>query len=237
MDLTVREVACLLGTAPETVYRWIRAGELPAHRVGDHYRLNRVELQEWAHARGVKLPPALHDPTPQTLPLLTQAVERGGVFADLRGATREEVLDDLAKRAGPALGLEPARLTGALLRREAMASTGMGDGIAIPHPRNPVVLHVSEPRVLLGYLAQPVDFDAVDGVPVRVLFVLLSPTVRIHLQLLARVAFVLHDAGLRAMLLAHAPAVEALARIRELEAGGAAAEGTRPGSPPKANRA
>ena len=77
--------------------------------------------------------------------------------------------------------------------REAAASTGIGDGIAIPHVRNPIVLNVDQPIVSLCFLKQAVDFGALDGRPVQVLFSLICPTIRDHLQMLARLSYVLHD--------------------------------------------
>ena len=70
-----------------------------------------------------------------------------------------------------------------LLAREALGSTGMGDGIAIPHVRNPIVLHLSRPMVTLCFLETPIDFGSLDGKPVTTLFTLISPTVRAHLHL------------------------------------------------------
>src|SRR6266704_2983102 len=80
-----------------------------------------------------------------------------------------------------------------LLAREALGSTGVGDGIAIPHVRNPIVLHLSRPMVTLCFLERPVDFGALDGQPVTTLFTLISPTVRAHLHLLSRLGFALRD--------------------------------------------
>jgi mannitol/fructose-specific phosphotransferase system IIA component (Ntr-type) len=80
-----------------------------------------------------------------------------------------------------------------LLARESLGSTGIGDGIAIPHVRNPIVLHLSRPIVTLCFLERPVDFGALDGQPVNTLFTLISPTVRAHLHLLSRLAFTLRD--------------------------------------------
>jgi PTS system nitrogen regulatory IIA component len=76
-----------------------------------------------------------------------------------------------------------------------MASTAIGDGIAIPHVRNPIVLHVPRSMVTLCFLERPVDFGALDGKPVHCLFTMVSPTVRAHLHLLSRLAFALRDAG------------------------------------------
>jgi PTS system nitrogen regulatory IIA component len=84
-----------------------------------------------------------------------------------------------------------------LLAREALGSTGVGEGIAIPHVRNPIVLHVPKATVTLCFLENPVDFKALDGQPVTALFTLVSPTVKAHLHLLSRLAFCLRDEGIR----------------------------------------
>ena len=105
------------------------------------------------------------------------------------------------------------------LAREASASTAIGDGIAIPHVRNPIVLHVSRPTVTLAFLKLPVDFGALDGKPVHVLFSMISPTNRSHLQLLSRLSFALHDEQLRKAVNRHAPQEEIMQEVRRVEAG------------------
>jgi len=67
----------------------------------------------------------------------------------------------------------------------------------VPHVRNPVVLHVTRPQVSLCFLDHPVDFGALDGKPVHTLFAIVSPTVRAHLKLLSRLAYLLKDERLR----------------------------------------
>jgi len=81
-----------------------------------------------------------------------------------------------------------------MMAREELATTAIGDGIAIPHVRNPVVLHIPQSFVSLCFLEQPVDFGALDGKPVTCLFTVISASVRAHLHLLSRIAFVLRDA-------------------------------------------
>jgi PTS system nitrogen regulatory IIA component len=87
-----------------------------------------------------------------------------------------------------------------LLAREALESTGIGDGIAIPHVRNPIVLHVTRPLITLCFLEHAVEFGAIDGQPVSIVFSLISPTVRAHLRLLSRLSFALQDPGFKAVL-------------------------------------
>jgi PTS system nitrogen regulatory IIA component len=219
MDLSVRDVARLLDVSEETVYRWVRKGSLPSHRVHDQYRFNRVELQEWAalHRHRVSPDLFLSEGTREECPSLAAAIERGGVFYGVPGDRREGVLEAVCELPGVPSTVNRRLLYQLLIAREALASTALGDGIAIPHPRDPVVVRVDKPAVLLCFLSHPVDFQAIDGEAVRVLFTLLSPSVRVHLQLLARLAFALHDETLRHLLHAAAPKEQVLERIAALE--------------------
>ena len=105
-----------------------------------------------------------------------------------------------------------------LLAREALGSTGVGDGIAIPHVRNPIVLHLSRPTVTLCFLEHPVDFGALDGQPVSALFTLVSPTVRAHLHLLSRLAFALREPRFLAAVRTQASRDEIYAALHAAEA-------------------
>src|ERR1039458_2399725 len=90
-------------------------------------------------------------------------------------------------------------------------------GIAIPHVRNPILLHVDHPFVALALLRQPVTFGAIDGLPVHALFMVITSSVSDHLGILARLAFVLHDQEVRALLRARAPAERILERVEIVE--------------------
>jgi PTS system nitrogen regulatory IIA component len=104
------------------------------------------------------------------------------------------------------------------MAREALSSTGVGNGIALPHARNPVVLHLTRPAVTVSFLQQPVDFGAVDGKPVFTLFTLLSPTTRVHLLILSRLSFLLRDAEFLGLLEKRVDQETLLVRVAELEA-------------------
>lgn len=233
MELSTREAARLLNVSEDTVYRWIRDGKLPAHRIHDHYRFNRVELQEWAASHQHRVSPELYAPNGSAaeIPSLRAALARGGVYYDVPGKTREEVLEAVSGLPRIPSGVDRSLLYQLLVCREALASTGVGAGIAIPHPRDPVVVHVDEPVVILCFLARPVEFGAFDGEPVRVLFTLLSPTVSRHLQMLSRLSFALHDETLREMLVRQAPAADLLAHLAAVEA---APPAPQPGQDPDA---
>jgi nitrogen PTS system EIIA component len=224
-ELSVREVARLLGVAEKTVWRWVRAGEIPHTRLREDVLFNRVELQEWALSAGHPLPPeaAGHGPSEG----LAEALTRGGIARDLPGTTREEVLAAVAGLPGVPAGVDRALLRALLLSRERLGSTGMGDGLAFPHPRDPLVLGAPSPTVLVAFLAAQVDFGALDGKPVSTLFTILTPTVQAHLATLSRLAYVLHDPELRQLLAARAPDAAILGRVRAAEAAMAAARAGR----------
>lgn len=219
MNLHVKDVAKLFGVSEKTVRHWIRDEALPAHRFDDHYRFNEVELQEWAGAHKRRLSLELFAPDGRLagLPSLGNALERGGIFHGVPGSTRDEVLKAVSHLAGIPCGIDRQLLYELLVGREALASTGVGGGIAIPHPRDPLVLQVEAPFALLCFLREPVDFRAPDSQPVEVLFLLLSPTVRCHLQMVSKLAFVLHDQTLNELLHTLAPIAEILKQVRALE--------------------
>jgi len=91
---------------------------------------------------------------------------------DVRAPDKTQLLQDLARRAGAVLDVPEEKIAEALLKREAVGSTGTGDGVALPHAR---LAAVKRPFGMLLRLRQAIDFDAVDGKPVNVVFLLLAP--------------------------------------------------------------
>jgi PTS system nitrogen regulatory IIA component len=143
-------------------------------------------------------------------------VHAGGVRDDVSGADKAAVLRAVVDQLPLPGNVDRDFLYQMLLAREQLGSTGFGHGIAIPHARDPVVLRVTAPAVAVSYLATPVDFEALDGKPVHTLFTMVSPSVRVHLHLLALLATALRDVDVLAAVAARAPEpelVEALARI------------------------
>jgi PTS system nitrogen regulatory IIA component len=226
MNVSLREAARLLRVSEKTLYRWIQKGVLPAYRIHDAYRFNRVELEEWAVAqrRPLRLPTAAAAPQ-EAPPDLGAAIASGGIYYRVGGRTRDQVFEALVALPGIPRHINSAHLLEMLRTREGLASTAVGGGIAIPHPRNPLVLGVDEPTVLLCFLEHPVDFGALDGKRVHTVLLLLSPTVESHLQTLARIAFVLQDAAFRRLLEGRDTSEAILGRLAELRP---AAEPRRP---------
>ena len=220
MQLTVRDVSDLFKVSEKTVYRWISQGILPAYRVNDQYRFNRAELLEWATTRKMNVSAELFDePESDATPIpgLVEALHAGGIFYRLGGTDKELALRSVVEHMRLPDEVDREFVLRVLLARERLQSTGIGDGIAIPHVRNPIVLHVSRPMIMLCFLDRAIDFDALDGKPVFALFSLISPTVRAHLRLLSRLAFALNDAGFKRAVLVQAARDEILGEAGRVE--------------------
>jgi PTS system nitrogen regulatory IIA component len=213
MQLNVLEAAQLLQVPEETVHRWIRERGLPASSFGGRYHLNRVWLLEWAHDKGIPIALDADDRMPE----LAEALARGGLHVGIPGRSRPEVLQATVERLPLPPEVDRAYLRQMLLIREGQGSTGFGGGIAIPHSRGPILLHLPEPLVALCHLRDPVDFGARDGEPVSTLFVQVTPTVRIHLHLLSRIAKALSDSTFAQSVRSRADLPQLLERLRELE--------------------
>lgn len=221
MRLTVKDVSSMLGVSKKTVYRWMNERKLPGYRVSGQYRFNRAEILAWSTHNKVNLSPdALHEheDDDQPLPTLEEALVAGGIHYRVAGYDQATALRGVVNVLSLPDELDREYLWQLLLVRERMASTGIGDGIAIPHTRNPVVLHVPRASVSLCFLEQPIEFGALDGKPVVALFTLISPTVRAHLHLLSRFSFALRDAEFKSLIHNQAgrePLLNALKRIQE----------------------
>jgi len=195
-------------------------GELPAHRVNDQYRFNRAELLEWVTSRKTtrKLNPEIfQESDKESLQNLVDTLRRGGIFHKVQGSDKNSVLRNIVSTILLPKEVNRDLLLQILLAREALGSTAIGDGIAIPHPRNPIVLRVPISSVTLCFLESPIDFAALDGQKVHALFTIIAPTVKEHLHLLSRLAFVVRDAAVKTLILRQAPGEEILEAFARLE--------------------
>ena len=138
---------------------------------------------------------------------------------DLQSADRDAVLAELVNQIPELAGEPDARQTllRALHEREQLHSTGIGDGIALPHARNALVGLVSRPIVVFGRHGQGIPFGAIDSVPARLFFLLVAPTVTQHLAILARLSRLLRDPKLRQNLLSAEKPERIITLLRDAE--------------------
>ena len=192
MQLGVREAADLMDVSEKTIYRWIKQSKLPAFRINEQYRFNRAELLEWATSQRINVSAdifAEQDKSKAPIPGLTEALRAGGIHYRVGGTDKDSVLKSAIEVMPLPEEVDKAFLLRVLVARESLGSTGIGDGIAIPHVRNPIVMHIPRPMITLCFLEHAIEFGALDGKPVHTLFTMVSPTVSAHLSLLSKLAF------------------------------------------------
>ena len=151
---------------------------------------------------------------------LSEMLRNGAVKLRLTSSRREGILDELVGLI-PEIKDNPAArstLLKALHDREQLHSTAIGDGIAIPHARNALVGMVQRSVIVFGRHPEGVPYGAIDGQPVKIFFLIISPTVTQHLAILARLSRLLRNPALRKNLQAADRADRVLTLIREGEA-------------------
>lgn len=130
---------------------------------------------------------------------LSDLISPDAIVPALKANGKKQALQELAERAARLTGLDERQIFDTLLQRERLGSTGVGNGIAIPHGKLPSLKRIYG---VFAHLAKPIDFESLDDQPVDLIFLLLAPESAgaDHLKALARIARMLREPGLAAKL-------------------------------------
>lgn len=197
MRLPLKEFAQSINSTPGIVERWIRQGRIPLRKEGDQCVFSRSALKRWAAANNLtfNLPEPERTQTPARRKVsLSAAVKNGGVLYGVEGLSVAEVLKAAVMRMDRFdTDEQQETLYKSLMAREELMSTGIGKGVAIPHPRTPLGFENIPSVITTCFLETPIDYHAVDHQPVFVMFILVAQTAKLHLHLLSRLSFCLRD--------------------------------------------
>jgi len=150
--------------------------------------------------------------------LLSELLAPERIRVPLRGTSKEELLSELVQLVSAgADGEDGDEVLRAVREREAVLSTGIGNGVAIPHGKSAAV---PELRMAAGRTAQPVEFDALDGQPVILFFLLVGPETAAgpHIKALSRISRLVRNDAVREQLAAAATPEEFYRALKEFEA-------------------
>ncbi|MDR0639891.1 MAG: PTS sugar transporter subunit IIA [Spirochaetaceae bacterium] len=120
---------------------------------------------------------------------LVPLLERGGIVYNVEGTIPAETIQDLIARIKLPNHLDSAALFKAVLEREDLQPTSAGHGIALPHPRNPLLANEDEQFIAIGLTKHPLNWRALDGEPVRAVMLIVSSSARSHLYTLSKLHF------------------------------------------------
>jgi PTS system nitrogen regulatory IIA component len=217
LDLRVTDLQSMLNVSRKTLYRWIQARKIPAYRISGQYRFRREEIERWMGGSRVAVgaPDARDDGEPTAA--IGELLRRGGIHYRIEGSSMSEALAAaLAATTLPA-SVAPQDLLAAVVERERLMSTGLGHGIAVPHPREPMLPGLEDERVSLCFLDEDVDFRAPDGAPVAVLFVVLGASLKGQLRLLSLIGGLCRQEEFRQLLARRASRREILDYVDALK--------------------
>jgi len=150
---------------------------------------------------------------------LNQLLSPATVNLNLKSSDRESVLGELVDQIPEFTDQPETRKTllHALHEREQLHSTGIGDGVALPHARNALVGLVDQPIIVFGRHPKGIAYDSIDAIPARLFFLLIAPTVTQHLAILARLSRLLRDPKLRQSLLTAETSERVIGLLRDAE--------------------
>jgi len=200
MDLKIKDVAEMLNVSETTIRRWLGESKIPAYRIHGQHRFSRVEIESWVMNHKNNGDALFNRPQQASEELdlpavkggskqfsLYRALNKGEVFHHLPGTTKEEVIRLSTKLLSKAMNLEADILAEMLLDRERLQPTALNNGIAVPHTRD-FLLSSHHDVVAFVFPEKPIQYGALDGLPVHTLIFLFASDDKRHLHLLAKIA-------------------------------------------------
>ena len=202
MDLCVADVAKLLNVNETTIEKWVKQGKIPSYNLNDQILFSKLEIEEWMLSRKHETTQFTKELESEKLQKLDnqgrlqfvfyRAIFKGGVFADIEGETKQEIIQNTMQHIAQPFGLDAQVLTDLLLDREKLMPTSVGNGVAIPHTRD-YFNQLPHDIVITVFPKKPIEYGALDKKPVRIVFFLFACNDKNHLNLLSKIAYLALD--------------------------------------------
>lgn len=197
MILTLKELADYLKLNDRTIIRMLKNGQIKGTKLGGQWRFNGSEIDQLFFPNkeegsdDVPLSELTHS---QFGIQLSRLINADRIILDMKATTAEEAINELVNpQVFNKLVLNVNELRAKCMEREKMLSTGVGQGIAVPHPRDPVPTLRASGCIVFGRSEKGIEFNSVDGKPVKLFFLICSQTADLHLYLMGKIATMLRD--------------------------------------------
>ncbi len=189
--MTIKQVATYLSVNERTVLKLVQDGSIPGVKVGNQWRFRKAMIDTWLDDQMLGITPRYVEATrteqPRRMLELATCFEAGHVLPELTGKTKTSVIGELAAHAQK-LGLvrDETWFVGALIQRENVMPSAIGNGLAFLHTLHRHPEQVVKPFMVFGRAREGVDFDALDARPTHLFFVLGLKHDELHLPWLAK---------------------------------------------------
>lgn len=219
MDLKIKDVAELLHVSETTVRKWITDERIPYYRLNQEFRFSRSEIENWMFSGKQEQVSSFMS---EGMDLGTQhfglyrAIHKGSLYKDIPGDTKEEVIRNAVGLIANDIHLDAEVISELLLDRERLMPTALSNGVAVPHTRD-FLIPESFDVVSVVFPKNPIEFGALDGQKVDVLFFLFACDDKRHLHLLAKLAHFSRNAENLSYLRTHPPKEKLLEYMKAWE--------------------
>lgn len=197
--LTLQEVSEYLQLSDKTLLKMVKAGEIPCAKIANQWRFSKSMLDDWLTSKMNVIPQNDFSRLVEKefdFIKVSRLIDEDLIIMDLKATTSEDVISELAERAYKnELVSNKNEFIKKLLEREKLTSTSIGQGIALPHLRKPCGTIVTEPKIVIGYSREGIDFASLDGEKTHIFLLLLSDSEVIHLRILSKVSQILSKQG------------------------------------------
>lgn len=187
MDLKIKDVSELLNVPESRIHKWLHEGKIPAYKLNHQYLFSRLEIEDWMMKHSLDDDEEAHQANGQQQFSLYRAIYKGGVYKDIPGETKEEIIQATTRVLADKFGWDADVLADLLIDRERMMATALNNGIGVPHTRD-FLINKHFDVVAVVFPKKPIDYGALDGKPVHTLFFLFASEDKTHLHLLAKIA-------------------------------------------------
>jgi PTS system nitrogen regulatory IIA component len=197
---TTRELAEYIKLNEKTIIKMAQNGELPGRKIGNQWRFHEASIDLYLQKKIItSTDDQIDSMIKNQLPVvqLSRLISSEIIDLKCRAKSRQEILMHLAQMAeNTGLTVSAPKLASELEKREDLLSTGLGNGIAIPHPRNPSKRLFSKPALVVAYCPKGIDFKASDNKKVKLFMMICAPDEVSHLKILAHIAKLLNKVAL-----------------------------------------
>ncbi len=190
MNLKIKDICELLQISEKTVYRWIKENKIPTYKINNQYRFNKSEINDWILKNKITVSDKILDLRVTKTPVsLNEMVNRGGIFYEIEGKDVSEIITNSINMMNIPSDTTREAVLSSIFAREDLMPTAVGNGLAFPHSRNPILAEIENECISIMFLKNEIDYKAIDGICVHTLFIILSANPKRHLEILAKLSF------------------------------------------------